>query len=323
MKTRCLFFVVLLIIMPTVSYGQLGRLIKNTANKAVNSVTKATSKEVNNEIDSAAQKKADQMVSNVADSIKKNNDGDQPEGKGNQGKGGFNVGNLLANKVDLKYNDEYSFTSRLYMLTETYDKNEVVKMDIYMYFSANSPTMGMETKSITDEGGNSVPFTSVMVLDGENKCLIALTEMQGTKMGVISSINDSLVQNQNTGKQATNTTPTNFRKTGNTRVIAGYKCDEYAYTDAEDKSSGKVWFTREATNLKIDKRGWQSTGMANYYGYAGFNDGVLLASETYDDKGKLTVKTETKEINSNFTHSISVKGYPLRQVNYNQTQPKK
>jgi hypothetical protein len=323
MKTRSLLFIVLLVMMPSISFGQLGRLIKNTANKAVNSVTKATAKEANQEIDSAAQRKADQIVSNTADSIKKNNEADQPAGKSNQGKGGFNVGNLLANKVELKYNEEYSFTSRLFMQTETYDKNEVVKMDMYMYFSANSPTMGMETKSITDEGGNSVPFTSVMVMDGENKCLIALTDMNGTKMGVISSINDSLAQNQNNGKQAKNNMPANFKKTGNTKVIAGYKCDEYTYTDANDKSSGKVWFTKEATNLKIDKRGWQSTGMANYYGYDGFRDGILLASETYDEKGKLTIKTETKEINSNFSHSISIKGYPLRQMNPNQGQPKK
>jgi hypothetical protein len=323
MKTRTLFFVAILVILPAASYGQLGRLIKNTANKAVNSVTKAAAKEANNEIDSAAQKKADQMVSNVADSIKENNQAGQPEGKNSQGKGGFNVGNLFANKVDLKYNDEYSFTSRLYMLTESYDKEEVVKMDIYLYFSTNSPTMGMETKSITDEGGNSIPVTSLIVIDGENKCMIALTDMNGTKMGVISSVNDSLAQNQNNGKQAENVMPTNFKKTGNTKVIAGYKCDEYAYTDAEDKSSGKVWFTKEATNLKIDKRGWQSTGMSNFYGYEGFKEGVLLASETYDEKGKLTMKTETKEINSNFKHSISVKGYPLRQVNLNQGQPKK
>ena len=59
------------------------------------------------------------------------------------------------------------------------------------------------------------------------------------------------------------------------------------------------------------------------YGYTGFEGGIILANEVYDDKGKLTMKSETKEINPSFPHSITVQGYPLRQMNLNQGQPKK
>lgn len=61
--------------------------------------------------------------------------------------------------------------------------------------------------------------------------------------------------------------------------------------------------------------------MAAYYGYAGFEGGIILANEAYDKNGKLTMKSETKEINPDFNHSISVKGYSLRQMNQN--TPKK
>lgn len=321
MKIRTLLFSLLLIMMPALSYGQLGRLIKNTASKAVNTVTKATAKEANKEIDSAAQKKADNMVSNVADSIKNNNQSDATESPGTQGQGGMNMGKLFGGKVDLKYNEEYNFTSRLYMQSETYDKKEVMKMDLFMYFSATSPSVGMETKSITDDKGNTTQVASSMVMDGENKCFIILTDANGTKMGIISAIADeNTVQTQPNGKPLKNNAPANFTKTGNTKVIAGYKCDEYTYTEPENKTSGKVWFTKDA-NLKIDKRSWAKTGMGSYYGYPGFEGGILLASETYDENGKLTMKSETKEINPNFNHSISVKGYTLRQMNLN--QPKK
>jgi len=66
----------------------------------------------------------------------------------------------------------------------------------------------------------------------------------------------------------------------------------------------------------------KKTGMGTYYGYAGFEGGIILANEAYDDKGKLTMKSETKEINPVFSHSISTKGYALRQMNLNQA-PKK
>jgi hypothetical protein len=317
MKTRTLLFLTLFIIMPALSYGQLGRLIRNT-------VTKAASKEANREIDSTAKAKADKIAKdNAANAQNENTEGNQTGGQSNQGGGqGMNFGGLFGGKVDLKYKEEYSFTSRLYMQTETYDKKEVMKMDLLMYFSANSPSVGIETKSITDEQGNSTPVVTSMVMDGENKCFLMLTDVNGSKMGIISPIPDeNTAQTQQDGKPAQKSTPPSFTKTGGTKVIAGYKCDEYSYTNPENKTSGKVWFTKDA-NLNIDKRGWQKTGMGAYYGYAGFNEGIILANEAYDDKGKLTMKSETKEINPNFSHSIAVKGYSLRQMNLNQA-PKK
>jgi hypothetical protein len=264
MKTRSLLLLLALgIMLPSVSNGQVGNLIKNKIGRAINAGAKTAGKEGNKEVDSIALKKTEKKVNNnAAGNQNENNLSNKTEGQGNNGQGGINVGNLFGGKVDLKYNEEYNFTSRLYMQTETYDKKEVMKMDLYMYFSANTPTVGMETKSITDEKGNSTPIASSMVMDGENKCFIALTDVNGTKMGVISAMPDeNTVQTQPDGKPEKNNTPTNFTKTGNTKVIAGYKCDEYSYTGSDNKSSGKVWFTKD-TNLKIDKRGWQKTGMA-------------------------------------------------------------
>jgi hypothetical protein len=54
--------------------------------------------------------------------------------------------------------------------------------------------------------------------------------------------------------------------------------------------------------------------MSAYYASPQFNDGIILANEAYDEKGNLTMKSETKEINENYPHSISVKGYSLRQM---------
>ena len=144
--------------------------------------------------------------------------------------------------------------------------------------------------------------------------------MGGTKMGMISSIPDeNNTPKQPDGKPERKNKPADIKKTGNTRVIAGYSCDEYSYTDPENKSTGKLWFTKEV-NFKIDKRGWSKTGMGTYYGYSEFEGGIILASEAYDQKGKLTMKSEAKEINPDFSHTITIKGYTLRQMNFNQGQ---
>jgi len=319
MKTRTLFFALLMLI-PAVSSAQIGRLIKNQVSNAANAANRAAEKEANRKADSIAQANAERAAKetskNIEKDIEKNNQANKTGEQGSQGQGGMDFGKLMGGKVDLKYSEEYNFTSRLYMQTETYDKKDVLKMDLYMYFSTNSPRVGMETKSISNGQDNSSGVASSMVMDGENKCFIILTDLNGTKMGIISPIQDPNSSQPESKTSQKSTTPA-FTKTGNTRVIAGYKCDEYSYKNADDKSTGKVWFTKEA-NLNIDKRGWQQTGLSAYYGYAGFEGGLIMANEAYNESGKLTMKSETKEIKPDFAHSISVKGYSLRQMNINQ-----
>ena len=312
MKKKIIVLVLTILFMaPAVSNAQLGNFIKNKVSKGLNAV----GKEKANEADTAAKQKAE-----TVDGANKPNE----VGNENQsGQGGMDFTKFLGGKVDLKYNDEYKFTSRLYMVTESYDKKEVMKIDLYMYFSSNTPNVGMETKSITDKEGKSAPIASLMVMDGENKCFIILTDINGAKMGLISAIPDeNAATGQATGKKVHKITPANFSKTGNSRMIAGFKCDEYSYTDQENKSTGKVWFTTDAS-LNIDKRVWQHTGMGAYYGYAGFKGGIILATEVYNEKGELTMKSETKEFNPNFSHSIAIGDYPLRQMNLNLDNPAK
>jgi hypothetical protein len=47
--------------------------------------------------------------------------------------------------------------------------------------------------------------------------------------------------------------------------------------------------------------------------------------EQYNDKNELELKSDTKEVNKSFSHSISTAGYNFRQMNFNQGagQPKK
>jgi len=328
MKTSSLFLLLAcLVIFPVTSNGQVGSLLKNKMSKVVNAGAKTANKEIDNQIDTAVNKEADKARQKGEARTEANRANDnQPSqagesgGQGSEGSGSAGFGKLFGNKIDLKYNEDYSFTSRIYMVTETYDKKDVMKVDLYMYYSSTSPNLSVETKSIAANEKDATPVSAVMVLDGENKCLIMLTDMNGMKMGVISAATEeNSSATQPTDKNAKKDTPPTFIKTGNSKVIAGYKCDEYSYSDPDDKSKGIVWFTKDA-KLKVDKKGWNNTGMATYYGNPDFNEGIILANEAYDEKGTLTMKSETKEINENFPHSVSVKGYTLRQMNIGQAK---
>ncbi len=192
MKSRVLLFAFIICI-PAISYSQTGIL------------RRAINRQVNNEIDSALDKKiqdeqnknrakekaaADQNQANQAT----DKQGETGQPAGNEG-GGLGA-KLFANKVDLKYDEEYKFTSRIYMQMETYEKKDVMKMDFYMFYSANSPTLGVETKTISTEGGWHNPDGGLMIVDGVNKSFLMLSEVNSMKMGMISAIPD---ENTNCG----------------------------------------------------------------------------------------------------------------------------
>jgi hypothetical protein len=329
MKTRNLFLLLsIAFILPVSTNAQVGSLLRNKMGKVINAGARTANKEVDAKIDSSATKETEKRIAlekeKAAEKAKNdsiNNAGQPSKADGNKNSsgsepsgGGMNFAKLMGNKITLKYNEDYSFGSRIYMVIETYDKKDPATMDFYMYYSATSPSVAVETKSISTKEEGTAPVLATIVMDGENKCSIMLTDINGMKMGMISAIPDSASQKAD-GKKGKKTPPPTFTKTGNTRVIAGYKCDEYTYVNNDDsKTTGKVWFTKDA-KLKIEKNGWRNTSMSSYYGNPAFNNGIILASENYDDKGKLTMKSETKEINDNFPKSVSLKGYTLRQIN--------
>lgn len=327
MKTRTLFLLLAIsIILPASSFGQLGGIVRRAVNRQVNhEVDSALDKKVQDEQNKNRAKRAEEekaqqaqqqndVQENAAEETAGAADNNASSSNASAGSGAAFSG-LFGNKVTLKYKDEYPFTSRIHMVTEQYDNKEAMKMDFYMFYSSNTPSIGIETQTITDQE-NQAEVTAKMIMDGENKVFLMLSDINGMKMGTISEVPD-----ENTtvvgpdGKPVKNYKPPTFTKTGNTRTIAGYKCDEYTYK-SEDKTSGKVWFTKDA-KLNIDKRGWNSSSMSYYYGSNQFNDGIIMASEAYDAKGKLENKTETVEINENFPHTITATGYTLRQMNLN------
>ena len=183
---------------------------------------------------------------------------------------------------------------------ETYDKKEVQKADFYTYFNSNTMNAGIEVKPVDyKEGDKSQPM--VLLFDGENRTMMMLLVKEGPKTGFISGIpSDSAMAAQaKNQKGATAENPT-ITKTGNSRVIAGYKCDEYKVVEANKDGYSNVWMTKDV-KLKADKKYWGKSGLPSYYDYPGFEGGMLLAMEAFDKNNKPVMKMETKEINENFS----------------------
>jgi hypothetical protein len=110
--------------------------------------------------------------------------------------------------------------------------------------------------------------------------------------------------------------PPVITKTGNSKVIAGHKCDEYMYKEADAKEYAKVWMTKDQV-FTADKRIWSNTNMGTLYGQPAFEGQTALGWENYSDKNELIAKAETVEINKNFPYSMTTKGFTFRQMDFN------
>jgi hypothetical protein len=307
MKTRLsLFLLAGFLILPFNSNGQIGYL----RNKLVNKI-------IDDQVDSIGKKKkkensVNQDKSTTPTTSTSTNTQSKSEEKSDNQKS-IKLGNLGIGKVDIKYNDEYNFDGSIYMQMETYDKKDVTKMDYYTYFNSATPNAAIETKTISGKEGSSTKGPSVFIFDGENKCFIMLTESDGNKSGIISPVpSDSTLKAQNSGKPETQPT---IVKTGRTRVIAGYKCDEYKVTDVENKTYSNVWASKDV-DLKADRSNWGKAGLPAYS--SGFEGGMVFAMESFNKKNELEMKMETIEIKTNIKHTVSPTGYNLIQMKYNQ-----
>jgi len=304
MKTRLLFLSLVVAIMSS-----------NTSNAQGWILRRAIDRKIEHKVDSAVDKSDKDEAKARQQAAKNDSTGTSTQKKGTKetGRG------LFGGKIDIKYNDDYNFTGRIYMQMETYDKKDVLKSDYYTYFNTSSMNAGIDMIPVdVKEGNKAVPTT--FLFDDENRCFMML--LQGdSKTGMISTIpSDSAIAAQAKSQKA-DPGKAVITKTGNSKVIAGYKCDEYKIVDPEKDGYSNVWMTKDV-KLKADKKYWGKAGVPTYYNYPGFEGALMLAMDGFDKNNKPTLKMETKEIKEDYKHSISTVGYTFMKMNFGQNGKK-
>ncbi len=306
MKTKAIFLLLgMMLIMPAGLNAQAGLL------------RRAINRHIEHKIDSAIDKSINDSVNANRQRNSSNSDkaGSEDNSTKATGRG------LFGGKIDIKYEDEYKFNGRIYMQMESYDKKDVVKSDYYTYYNSNSMNAGIEAE-ITDQKGGDKPVPTVFIFDKDNRCFLMLIGNPESKAGIISELpSDSAMAAMADKKKTDLHGEAKVTRTGNSRVIAGYKCDEYKVEDPEEDGYSNVWVTRDI-KINADRAYWGKAGMPTYYNLPGLEGSVMLAMEAYDKKGEPTMKMETKEIDQHFNHTISTSGYTFMKMNFGQAGQK-
>ncbi len=208
--------------------------------------------------------------------------------------------------------ESYHFDHLVQMHVETYDKNgkKEDEGEFINHINPSAKNLAYEMISGDMEG----PGKGLFIIDTQNKATIILGEEDGKKSGVIYGMENFFksedLRTAETGDltkapDASLTNP-NLQKTGRTKKILGYTCEEYHYNDETTES--KTWITND---LKLNTRDFFDALFNVGTTVRGIPGGYVMENTTIDKETgeKSTMKVTRVEENANTRFSL--KDYEL------------
>ncbi len=162
---------------------------------------------------------------------------------------------------------------------------------------------GSYAMAFTQEG---TPMT--IILDNENGSLLLLTESDGNKMGMVMAVNADAIKALSEGSgQKSGADSFEPVKTGNSKSILGYPCDEYLIE--EGSSEIRVWASEKlGEELGKEALSNQQT-FGGAFTHAVFVNGMVMEFHSMDKKSGEKNSLTITRLALNESHSISTSGY--------------
>ncbi len=145
--------------------------------------------------------------------------------------------------------ESYSFDHLIQMHIESQNSKgeKTSEGEFITHLSPESGIMGYEFVS----GDMADPGMGLIIIDSKNKATIILSENDNDKTGIVYGLGTffSEVQDESLEELDLSETPEAYlanphvSKTGRTKTIAGYKCEEYKYDDELTESN--IWITKD------------------------------------------------------------------------------
>jgi len=155
--------------------------------------------------------------------------------------------NMLFQSGDsIAINDVYSFSTNVDYKMEYTSDNKPTTADYSMWFSDNENYMASEIKNIDSNKSQKKQLSNGMIsiIDNDNQAMIIIMEEQ--KMAQIISMekikNIDIVE-ENNKDQDIKTDFQEVKKTGETKKILGYLCEEYISNNTDAKMT--FWITQD------------------------------------------------------------------------------
>lgn len=209
---------------------------------------------------------------------------------------------------DVDIQDSYSFDHNVKLSIQTFDKNGKAgeALESRMYFSESEPNFGMDVQAQGAE--------SFIIYDMQTYQMVTLIDNGGQKMGMALNLDPAVFEDKN---EPVDNTKYSFVKTGNTKVISGYNCEEYKMESSESNPDydHTYWLTND---IDANWMGTFSNAMSsnknmskNFEVPKDYPKGSMIQMISESRKNKEKSITTVKEYKKNDRVTISTKGYQL------------
>ncbi len=208
----------------------------------------------------------------------------------------------LRGNVD--YEATYKFNSYIQMELSEFNKSGKLKdKTLYdSYVNSDQVDYAMVFKDKNDR--------STVIFDDKNSAMLMLTDSDGEKTGIAVAIDPETVAEE-AEEYAEENNMNNYKpqKTGKTKIILGYLCEEYLVE--EEDSETHMWISEKLGNqVRKDMLSNQKTFGA-IFNYASYVNGMIMEYDVLDkDNGERTLMQVTG-IDLNHSHSISTGDYTI------------
>jgi hypothetical protein len=306
--------------------AQIEGYLKSKARVAVGRVgqnaDKEVDKKINQAVDKEFEKQKNKKKDQVADSLSKDDgnaeagssdskskgssksSGDDAMSKAIMGKMGIN----MERPANMK--DSYEYTGNIKMDLETWNEDGESQGVVDYTSQYSDKNAGFALEFNDKEKGYST-----MIYDYDNELMIILSDNGKDKSGFATPLSDYHSDSVSTSastqvtpaeqKNAENYT-SGFKKTGKSKTIAGYKCEEYYFENEEGMINN--WMT---TDLPAELWAKMYTSSAFNTLYTGQVSGFVMESDQKHKASKDRTHMIVKEVNPKKSASISTTGYSI------------
>jgi hypothetical protein len=195
----------------------------------------------------------------------------------------------------------------------TYGSNYTFDTYVKMEVTTGGQMVIYESYVNKEKGNLAMVFTAEgmpmkVIFDNENESVIYLTNAGGQKAGMAMAINGDAIKEfaESQGKGDYEKPPEEY-KTGRSKNILGYMCDEYLVKTGS--SEARIWASEElGRELGKETLGNQKI-MGGAFNQTMFGNGMVMEYDYTD--GNETVILKIVELELNRSNSISTSGYQI------------
>jgi hypothetical protein len=224
--------------------------------------------------------------------------------QGPEGTGALNQW-LYGNLMNVKVAPEYQFPLSLKMLTTAY-KNGEMKSATETQFYINSAKQLFATEIPDNKKKVSHQLSifdyvqnAFVMMDLDEKTIMAFTLNAFLSKATQDKIKSGEVYAEK-GKE------TDCAKTGKTKTIQGYKCEEYICKNEEKNMRTEMWIASSLFSQNLAA----AFKLPMFSGLANTPTGMVLEATTYKNN-VLENKMEVKEVNPKANKSVPTAGYSI------------